>query len=97
MKWDKISIFRTNRVIPRVARAYCREDFREDVARKNINKMASKITSASEVNTDFLSSVSIPNFSLSTSLNVAMKVRMIQVIWISAVVFFRTNPVAKTR
>ena len=61
MIWDKISIFRTNRVIPRGARAYCREDFREDVARRNINKMASKITSASEVNTGFLSSVSIPN------------------------------------
>ena len=61
MIWDKISIFRTNRVIPRGARAYCREDFREDVARRNINKMASKITSASEVNTDFLSSVSIPD------------------------------------
>ena len=45
----------------RVARAYCREDFLEDVARRNINKMASKITSASEVNTGFLSSVSIPN------------------------------------
>ena len=61
MIWDKISIFRTNRVIPRGARAYCREDFREDVARRNVNKMASKITSASEVNTGFLSSVSIPN------------------------------------
>ena len=61
MIWDKISIFRTNRVIPRGARAYCREDLREDVARRNINKMASKITSASEVNTGFLSSVSIPN------------------------------------
>ena len=61
MIWDKISIFRTNPVIPRDARAYCREDFREDVARRNINKMASKITSASEVNTGFLSSVSIPN------------------------------------
>ena len=61
MIWDKISIFRTNRVIPRGARAYCREDFREDVARRNINKMACKITSASEVNTGFLISVSIPN------------------------------------
>ena len=27
MIWVKISIFRTNRVIPRGARAYCREDF----------------------------------------------------------------------
>ena len=61
MIWDKISIFRTNRVIPRGARAYCHEDFREDVAQRNINKMASKITSTSEVNTGFLSSVSIPN------------------------------------
>ena len=51
MIWDKFSIFRTNRAIPRGARAYCREDFREDVARRNINKMASKITSA----------ISIPN------------------------------------
>ena len=39
--------FRTNRGIPRGARTYCSEDFREDVARRNINKMASKITSAS--------------------------------------------------
>ena len=57
----------------------------------NINKMASKITSTSEVNTGSLSSVSIPNcvkVSLSTSLNVAMKVRIIQVIRMSAVVFF---------
>ena len=61
MIWDIISIFRSNRVIPRGARAYCREDFREDFARRNINKMASKITSASEVKTGFLSSVSIPN------------------------------------
>ena len=61
MIWDKISIFRTNRVIPRGARAYCHEDFREDVARRNINKMATKITSAIEVNIGFLSSVSIPN------------------------------------
>ena len=45
----------------RVACAYGREDFRKDVARRNINKMASKITSTSEVNTGFLSSVSIPN------------------------------------
>ena len=59
--WDKISIFRTNRAIPRGARAYYREDFREDVARRNINKMASKITSASEVNIGFLSLVSTPN------------------------------------
>ena len=61
MIWDKIYIFRTNRAIPRGARAYYREDFREDVARRNINKMASKITSASEVNIGFLSLVSIPN------------------------------------
>ena len=48
MIWDKSFIFRTNRVIPRGARAYCHEDFREDIARRNINKMSSKITSASE-------------------------------------------------
>ena len=60
MIWVKISIFRTNRVIPRGARVLPR-GFREDVARRNINKMASKITSASEVNTGFLSSVSTPN------------------------------------
>ena len=35
--------------------------------------------------------------SLSTSLKVAMKVRIIQVIRMSAIVFFRTNPVEKTR
>ena len=61
MIWNRISIFRTNRVIPRGAQAYCREDFRKDVARRNINKMASKITSTSEVNIGSLSSVSIPN------------------------------------
>ena len=59
--WTKFIFFRTNRAIPRGARAYCREDFREDVARRNINKMPSKIISASEVNTGFLSSVCIPN------------------------------------
>ena len=64
MIWDKISIFRTNRAIPRGARANCREDFRKNVARRNINKMASKITSTSEVNTGSLSSVSIPNLRL---------------------------------
>ena len=56
-----IIIFRTNRAIVCGTRAYCREDFREDVARRNINKMASKITSVSEANIRFLSSVSIPN------------------------------------
>ena len=61
MIWDTISISRTNRVIPRGARTYCREDFHEYVARRNINKFASKITSASEVNTGFLSSVFISN------------------------------------
>ena len=88
MIWDKISIFRTNRVIPRGARAYCREDFREDVARRNINKMASKITSASEVNTGFLSSVSIPNLRqglLEHFFECSHELRMIQVIRISAV------------
>ena len=77
-----------------------REDFRVDVARRNINKMASKITSASEVNTGFFHQflfLIYVKVSLSTSLNVAMKVGMIQVIRMSAVVFFRTNPVAKTR
>ena len=59
--WDKIYIFRTNRAIPRSARAYCREDVRKDVARRNINKMTSKITSTSEVNTGSLSSFSNPN------------------------------------
>ena len=61
MIWDKISFFRTNRDIPRGARAYCRKDFREDVARRNVNIMASKITSVSEVNIGFLLSVSIPS------------------------------------
>ena len=61
MIWDKISIFRTNRSIPRGARSYYRGDFREDVARRNTNKMASKITSASDVNTGLLSLVSISN------------------------------------
>ena len=61
MTWDKVSIFRTNRAITRGACAYCREDFREDVARRNINRMVFEITSASEVNTGFLSSVSILN------------------------------------
>ena len=78
------------RAIPRGARAYCREDFPEDVVRRNINTMVCK-----------LSSVCIPiiyvKVYLSTCLKGAMKVRMIKVIWMSAVVFFRTNPVAKTR
>ena len=56
------NLYFLEQIVPsRVARAYCREDFREDVARRNINKMASKIISASEVNTGFLSSVCIPN------------------------------------
>ena len=54
-------VLRTNRAIPRGAPVYCREDFREDVARRNINITASKINSPSEVNTGFLSSLSIPN------------------------------------
>ena len=91
MIWDKIYIFRTNLAILRDVRAYCREDFREDVARRKINKVASKITSASEVNTGILFQFLFLNYVkafLSTSLKLAVKVRVIQVIRMSAVVFF---------
>ena len=77
-------------------------------SRRNINKIVSKITSVSEANIGFLSSVSIVNlrqglfehlFQTSTQrgLDVAMKVRMIQLIRISAAVVFRANVVVKTR
>ena len=98
---DNFFIFRTNHAVTRGACAYCREDFREDVMRRNINKMVSKITSASKVNTGFLSSVSIPNLrqgplelffeSSHESEDDSSDCLM------SAVEFYRINPVAKTR
>ena len=69
-----------DRILPsRVPRTRTAARIFAGTSRGEINKMASKITSASEVNTGFLSPflfLIYVKVSLSTSLKVAMKVRM---------------------